>query len=53
MVLLRKNVPQNHNLKTAAELGVGQKICRCEKIRSVRIFLVDKDTHCAYNLLKQ
>jgi hypothetical protein len=32
---------------------VGQKICRCEKIRSVRIFLVDKDTHCAYNLLKQ
>jgi len=22
MVLLRKNVPQNHNLKTAAELGV-------------------------------
>jgi hypothetical protein len=22
MVLLRKSIPQNHNLKTAAELGV-------------------------------
>jgi hypothetical protein len=26
MVLLRKSIPQNHNLKTAAELGVIAKL---------------------------
>ena len=26
MVLLRKSIPQNHNLKTAAELGVRQQM---------------------------
>ena len=28
MVLLRKNVPQNHNLKTAAELGVNSGLTK-------------------------
>jgi hypothetical protein len=36
VVLLRKSIPQNHNLKTAAELGVtwGKKIKRKASAKS-------------------
>jgi hypothetical protein len=42
MVLLRKNVPQNHNLKTAAELGVmrGSVFEAKRLVRPVFVFLV-------------
>jgi hypothetical protein len=37
VVLLRKSVPQNHNLKTAAELGV-----TCVRILRFRVLKVRK-----------
>ena len=36
VVLLRKSIPQNHNLKTAAELGV-----RCKAMIAVQIYLLN------------